>query len=73
MDSLKDSFENVDWAGLAGKVVAAIVILLITWLLAKVIKAAFVKATQKVSVLQRAGSDGESIGASLGTIGSLLV
>ncbi|WP_082620954.1 mechanosensitive ion channel [Nocardioides sp. Soil796] len=73
MDSLKESFEDVDWAGLAGKVAAAIVILVVTWLIAKLVQAAFVKATQKVTVLQKAGSDGESIGASLGTIGSLLV
>uniref|UniRef100_UPI000836F935 mechanosensitive ion channel n=1 Tax=Nocardioides jensenii TaxID=1843 RepID=UPI000836F935 len=73
MDSLKESFEDVDWAGLAGKVAAALVILLVTWLLAKLVQAAFVKATQKVTVLQKAGSDGESIGSSLGTIGSLLI
>lgn len=73
MDSLKDSFEGVDWAGLAGKAVAAVLILLITWILAKVIKAAFERATQKIGILQKAGSDGESIGGSLGTIGSLLI
>lgn len=73
MDSLKDSFENVDWAALAGKAVAAIAILLVTWLIAKAVQAAFEKATQKVTVLQKAGSDGASIGSSLGTIASLLV
>lgn len=73
MDSLKDSFENVDWAALAGKAVAAIAILLVTWLIAKAVQTAFEKATTKVSVLQKAGSDGATIGSSLGTIASLLV
>ena len=73
MDSLKNSFEDVDWAGLVGTALSAIAIVVVTWLVARLVRTALAKATTKVQVLQRAGSDGQSIGESLGTIGSLLV
>jgi len=73
MQSLMDSLESVDWASVVGMVVAAVAIIVVTWLIAAIVKWACKKATAKVKVLQRAGADGHSIGESLGQIGSLLV
>lgn len=69
MDALKD----IDWVGLGGKVLAAIAILVVTWIIAKIVAWAFKKLTSKIGALQKAGSDGDSIGASLGSVAALLV
>ncbi|MFI5624491.1 mechanosensitive ion channel [Nocardioides sp. NPDC051685] len=69
MDAVKD----IDWVALGGKVLAAIVIILVTWIIAKIVAWAFAKLTSKVPVLQKAGSDGETIGKSLGSVAGLLV
>ncbi|MBO0841702.1 MAG: mechanosensitive ion channel [Nocardioides sp.] len=69
MDAIKD----IDWVGLGGKVLAAIAILVVTWIIAKVVAWAFGKLTSSVKVLQKAGSDGDSIGKSLGGIAALLI
>ncbi|MGH3352453.1 MAG: mechanosensitive ion channel [Nocardioides sp.] len=69
MDAIKD----IDWVGLGGKVAAAIVILLVTWIIAKIVAWAFAKLTSKISVLQKAGNDGDTIGKSLGSVAGLLV
>jgi len=55
------------------KIVIALVILLVTWLLAKAAKWAFAKLVDNVSFFQRSTSAGESIGLQLGKIVSLLV
>lgn len=73
MDSLKESFDTVDWADLLGTAAAAIAILVVTWLVAKAVQTALAKLTTKVPVLQKTGSDGQSIGVTLGSVGSLLV
>ncbi|MBC7278463.1 mechanosensitive ion channel [Nocardioides sp.] len=69
MDALKD----IDWVDLGSKVLAAIVILLVTWIIAKIVSWTFAKLTSKIPVLQKAGSDGDSIGKSLGSVAGLLV
>jgi hypothetical protein len=69
MDAVKD----IDWVGLGSKVLAAIVILVVTWIVAKIVAWAFAKLTSKIPVLQKAGSDGDSIGKSLGSVAALLV
>lgn len=69
MDALKD----IDWVALGGKVLAAVVILVVTWIIAKIVAWAFKKLTSKIGVLQKAGSDGDTIGASLGSVAALLV
>jgi len=69
MDAVKD----IDWVGLGGKVAAAIVILVVTWIIAKIVAWAFAKLTSKIPVLQKAGNDGDSIGKSLGSVAALLV
>ena len=55
------------------KVGLAVVILIVTWLLAKAAKWAFAKLVDNVSFLQRATSSGESLGLQLGKIVSLLI
>lgn len=69
MDAVKD----IDWVGLGGKVLAAIVILVVTWIIAKIVAWAFAKLTSKIPVLQKAGNDGDTIGKSLGSVAALLV
>jgi hypothetical protein len=69
MDAVKD----IDWVGLGGKVLAAIVILVVTWIIAKIVAWAFAKLTSKIPVLQKAGNDGATIGKSLGSVAGLLV
>jgi len=70
---MKDQLDDIDWVGLGGKALAALGILVATWIVAKVISWAIAKATGKVPVLQKAGADGASIGSSLGSIASMLV
>lgn len=55
------------------KVVFAIIILIVTWIIAKAVKWAIGKAVAKVPALQKEGNDGAQIGDSIGTIASLLV
>ncbi len=55
------------------KVVWVVVILLVTWALAKAAKWAFAKLVDNVSFLQRNTGSGQSLGASLGKIVSLLI
>lgn len=68
-----DFLDDVDWAGLAGKVAMAIAILVVTWILATLVKKAVAGLTRKVPVLQRSGTNGDSLGDSLGSIFSLLI
>lgn len=55
------------------KVVTALIILIITWALAKAAKWAFAKLVDNVSLLNRGTGSGQSVGASLGKIVSLLI
>lgn len=66
-------FDGVDWPGLIGKALAAVAILVITWLVAMIVKSLFTKLSSKIPALQRAGADGASVGTTLGSIGSLVV
>lgn len=58
---------------IAMQILQAIVILIATWLLARIAKWAFSKLVDKVTFFQRATSSGGSLGESLGSIVSLLV
>ncbi len=62
-----------DVAGILTRVIAAVVILVVTWLIAKLIKTVLSKALTKVKVLQREDASGHSLGESLATIASLVV
>jgi hypothetical protein len=68
-----DFMNDYDWAGIVEKVVVALVILVVTWVLARVVRWAIAKLVGKVGVLQRQGGDGRSVGESLGQVASLLV
>ncbi|WP_035767971.1 mechanosensitive ion channel [Arthrobacter castelli] len=65
--------ESFDWPGMIQKVVVALIILLVTWLIAKVVKWAAGKLVGKLKFLQREGADGKQIGESFGTIAALIV
>ncbi|WP_241211286.1 mechanosensitive ion channel [Brevibacterium aurantiacum] len=60
------------WSVLA-KVGLAILILIVTWILASIVKWAIGKLVTKIPALQRDGSDGRQIGKSIGQIGSLII
>lgn len=68
-----DFLDNYDWPQILQNVVIAILILIATWILARVVKWAIGKLVSKVGFLQKQGSDGQSVGDSLGQIASLLV
>jgi len=55
------------------KIGIALIILLLTWVVAKASKWAFAKLVDNISLLQRDTGSGESIGMSLGKIVSLLI
>lgn len=65
---------NYDWLGLVEKVVMAVVILLVTWIIASVVKWAISKLVSRVGFLQRGGgADGQSLGSAIGQIASLVI
>lgn len=59
--------------GIGTKAVYAVGILIVTWLLAKAAKWAFAQLVDRIGFLKRDTSTGESIGASLGKIVSLII
>lgn len=66
-------WNDIDWADVAQKAGTVLAILIVTWILAKIVKYAFGKLTERLAVLQKEGSDGQSLGEALGSIASLLV
>lgn len=58
---------------IAQKALAVAVIVVVTWMLAKAARWSFVKLVDRVPLLQRTGTSGESVGASLGHIVSLFI
>lgn len=66
-------WDKFEWETAVQQIVAALVILLVTWLIAKVVKTVFAKLVSKISFLQRSGADGQDLGSSLGQIAALLV
>lgn len=64
---------NIDWASMLQKVAIALVILIITWLLARIVRWAAGKLVSRVKFLQKQGNDGEQIGQSLGKVAGLIV
>ncbi len=65
--------DDIDWAGLLGKALGAVAILVVTWLVAMIVKSLFAKLSRKIPALQRAGADGESVGKTLGSVASLVI
>jgi len=68
-----NSLANYDWAGLGLKILSAIVVLIITAILATVLKNAVAKLSGRIPALQRQGADGAKLGSALGTIVSMIV
>ena len=68
-----DSLSNFDWAGLGLKVLAAVVVLVVTAILAMLVKKGVASLTQKIPALRRPGVDGAALGGSLGTIASMII
>jgi hypothetical protein len=66
-------WDSIDWHTWVVRIAMAVAILIVTWILAKVATWLLAKVTSKIPALQHAGSDGQSLGATLGTIASLLV
>jgi len=67
---------SIDWVKaqhMAGLVVTIAAILIITWGVAKICKWTFARLVDRIPLLRRDSGDGESVGASLGKIVSLLV
>lgn len=67
------SVSDFDWAGIITKVVAAIIILVVTWLIAKIVKSALSKLLGKVKALSGRSDDGQTTADSLASVGSLIV
>nr|WP_218913034.1 mechanosensitive ion channel [Janibacter alkaliphilus] len=53
--------------------VTVIAILVVTWLIAMAVRWAVAKLVTRIPALQRTGSDGQTLGSSIGSIASLLV
>ncbi|GAA1850289.1 mechanosensitive ion channel [Brevibacterium marinum] len=65
--------QSLDLWSVLTKVGLAIVILIVTWILAAIVKWAIGKLVTKIPALQRDGSDGRQIGKSIGQIGGLII
>ncbi len=61
------------WSDIITKVVAAVIILIITWFLAKFAKKILAKQFTKIKALNRQDGTGESLGTSLSSIISLVI
>ena len=68
-----DSFEDINWAEMAINAVTVIAILVVTWLIAMAVRWAVAKLVTRIPALQRTGSDGQTLGSSIGSIASLLI
>lgn len=64
---------NIDWGSLLLNIVAAIVILVVTAIVANLVKNGLAKLLSRVSILQRTEDGGKNLASSLATIASLLV
>lgn len=67
------NLNDFHWSDIIVKVVAAIIIVIITALIAKFVKKILSKELTRVKALQRTDGSGESLAASLGSVGSLVV
>ena len=67
------AFDQALFMGWAEKIFFALIIIAVTWALAKGAKWAFAKMVDQIPFLQRGTSNGESVGMALGKIVSLLV
>ncbi|WP_166843917.1 mechanosensitive ion channel [Isoptericola sp. BMS4] len=68
-----DIADSYDWAGILGKVVLAVVILIATWIVARLVRWIVAKLVARIGFLQKEGANGQEIGDSIGKIAALLV
>ena len=57
MNTLPEIWNDIDWAGIAQKAAITLVILIITWIVARLVRWLFAKLTKRVPALQRSGED----------------
>jgi hypothetical protein len=65
--------QDYDWMGLIERVLIALVILVVTWLLAKAVKWAITKLFQRIPALQRGDAGGASLGSAIGQVAALVI
>lgn len=70
---MQDFWNKYDWADIAQKVVIAALILLATWILARLAKWAIAKLVDRTGVLKQEGTDGQPVGESIGQMAALLI
>lgn len=68
-----DITEDVDWSGVLWTVLVVVLILIVTWIIARLVRWAVAKLVSHVRFLQREGADGRAVGSSIGQIAALLV
>lgn len=66
-------WSSFDWPGMLTKLGLAVVILLVTWLVARVVRWAIRKLVGRIGFLQKQGGDGRQLGESLGQVAALIV
>ncbi len=67
------NIDNFDLEGIATQAIGALVILVITWVIARVLKTLVTKLLGKLPFLKGRGADGENLAASMGSIVALVV
>lgn len=65
--------QEYDWMGLIERVLIALIILIVTWLVAKAVKWAITKLFERIPALRRSSGDETSLGAAIGQIAALVI
>lgn len=68
-----DIAEDYDWTGILGTIVIVLLILVVTWVVARLVRWAVAKLVSRIGFLQRQGADGRDVGTSIGQIVALLI
>lgn len=68
-----DLTEDYDWPGILGTIVVVLLILVVTWIVARLVRWAVAKLVSRIGFLQRQGADGRDVGTSIGQIAALLI
>lgn len=67
------NFDSINWSDILMKVAIVVVIVIVTWILAALIKWALTKLLSRITALQKKSDNGRPIAASLASISSLVV
>ncbi|MGQ4537489.1 mechanosensitive ion channel [Dermabacteraceae bacterium P7074] len=70
---MNDFLTGLQLPEVAKTAIFAVLILLVTWIIATVLKSAIVKLSERVAFLNRTDGNGQALGTTLGTIASLVV